>query len=222
MATILDVRAPWKWRPAKFRSAAFHVEAQSKESGRRVVTHEFPKKEFPYAEDMGRRAIEFTVRGYILTFVRDGTGELRRRNYQIARDLLITELEKKGPGVLQVNTLDPLMVVCTRYRLTEEEKTGGYCVFDMGFVEFGVKPSQPVEVDARARWSAVAEQRPTRAVEVDGGMIGEDRRARGGADHGERLARAAGRCPDARPSRVRLAQRLRRSDRQCAGADPER
>lgn len=145
MATITEVRAPWRWRPAKFRTARFHIDSQSKESGRRIITHEFPKRDLPYAEDMGRRAIEFTVRGYILTYVRNGEGTLQKRDYQTARNLLITELEKEGAGPLQVNTLDPVMVVCTRYRLSEEEKTGGYCVFDMGFVEFGAKPSQPVE-----------------------------------------------------------------------------
>jgi hypothetical protein len=38
-------------------------------------------------------------------------------------------------------TYQPLMVVCMRYRLTEEERFGGYCVFDMTFTEQGVDPS---------------------------------------------------------------------------------
>jgi len=38
---------------------------------------------------------------------------------------------------------DPVVVVCSRYRLTEEERFGGYCVFDMSFVELGVPPFNP-------------------------------------------------------------------------------
>jgi hypothetical protein len=34
-----------------------------------------------------------------------------------------------------------MYVVCTRYRLTEEERFGGYCTFDMSFVEYGIKPT---------------------------------------------------------------------------------
>jgi hypothetical protein len=33
-----------------------------------------------------------------------------------------------------------MTVMCQRYRVTEEEKLGGYCVFDMEFVEFGKPP----------------------------------------------------------------------------------
>jgi hypothetical protein len=36
------------------------------------------------------------------------------------------------------------MVVCMRYRLTEEERFGGYCVFDMTFTEQGVDPNMYV------------------------------------------------------------------------------
>jgi prophage DNA circulation protein len=149
VATIRDIPNT-KWRddllPASFRNAFFHVEAGSKENGRRIVTHEFPKKELPYSEDMGRRAIEFTVRGYCIVYPRDLAGpglKLYRRDYRIARDLLLGELEKEGDGVLQLPTLSPLRVVCSRYRLTEEERLGGFCVFDMTFVEFGVAPFKP-------------------------------------------------------------------------------
>jgi hypothetical protein len=31
-------------------------------------------------------------------------------------------------------------VVVTRYRMTEEEKFGGFCTFDITFVEYGINP----------------------------------------------------------------------------------
>jgi prophage DNA circulation protein len=145
MSTIKDIRNPWRdaLLPANFDGNFFHVEAGSKENGRRIVVHEFPKKELPYAEDMGRRAIEFSVRGYCISFMFDTGDPLYMRDYRIARDLLRDRLETEGAGTLQMPSLPPMRVVCPRYRLSEEERLGGYCVFDMQFVEFGAPPFAP-------------------------------------------------------------------------------
>ena len=133
-----------KWMPAMFRNCRFHVETAVRESGRRVVPHEFPKRDLPYAEDMGRRQREFTVRGYIIVYPRDMQGpglELMAKNYIPARDKLIEALETEGPAILQLPLLGQLEVACTRYRVTEENRLGGYCVFDMSFTEYGKAPA---------------------------------------------------------------------------------
>jgi len=151
-ARITSIHVPWRDEllPASFRGALFHVEAGSKESGRRIVVHEYPKKEVPYAEDMGRRVRVFNVRGYLITFPIDTEPSDTRdqslyvRDYRIARNKLIEALESAdGPGVLQLPTIDPIMVVNPQYRWLEEERSGGYCVFDMTFVEYGAAPGQP-------------------------------------------------------------------------------
>jgi prophage DNA circulation protein len=51
MTTIKDIHLPFRddWVTASFRSAPFFCEANSRDSGRRTVEHEFPKKELPYA-----------------------------------------------------------------------------------------------------------------------------------------------------------------------------
>ena len=146
LSGITRLGSPWRRRllPANFAGKAFHTEAGSRESGRRIVTHEFPKKDLPYSEDMGRRAVEFSVRGYIIQFVKDTAVELYQRDYTIARNHLQERLDQGGPGTLQLPLMPPLTVVCTRYRLTEEERSGGYCVFDMTFVELGAPPFQTV------------------------------------------------------------------------------
>jgi prophage DNA circulation protein len=156
MSTIRDVRNPWRdaLLPANFDGCFFHVEAGSKENGRRIVVHEFPKKDTPYSEDMGKRAIEFSVRGYCIQYPLNATspndpapGDVRllyMRDYRIARDLLRDRLETEGSGILQLPSLPPMRVVCPRYRLSEEERLGGYCVFDMQFVEFGAPPLGPM------------------------------------------------------------------------------
>jgi prophage DNA circulation protein len=145
VATIRDLPSPWRQRllPAHFDGRLFHAEAGSRESGRRIVTHEFPKKDLPYSEDLGRKAIEFTVRGYIIQFPYDANA-LYQRDYTIARNALQERLDLGGFGTLQLPMMRPLTVVCSRYRMTEEERTGGYVVFDMSFVELGVSPFNPV------------------------------------------------------------------------------
>src|SRR6516164_1336979 len=145
ISTIRDLPSPWRQRlmPAHFDNFMFHCESGSRENGRRIVTHEFPKKDLPYSEDMGRRAIEFSVRGYIIQYSYDTGEPLYQRDYTQPRDQLISRLELGTPGPLQLPTLAPIVVVCSRYRLTEEERLGGYCVFDMSFVELGVPPFNP-------------------------------------------------------------------------------
>jgi prophage DNA circulation protein len=145
VATIRDLPSPWrqKLQLASFGGQYFHVEAGSRESGRRIVTHEFPKKELPYSEDMGRKAIEFTVRGYLIQYGSDTGFVLYQRDYTIARDALQTTLDSGGAYPLQLPLMRPMTVVCTRYRMTEEDRLGGYVVFDMSFVELGVSPFQP-------------------------------------------------------------------------------
>ncbi len=133
------------WRdtlvPASFNGAQFHCEQHSLESGRRLVEHEFPKRDLPYAEDLGHRAITWEVRGYIIAYPFDVNNSiLYQRDYRNGRDALARELLKGGPFTLQVQTLPPLIVYCERFRLTEQEKVGGYCTFDMTFREAGSYP----------------------------------------------------------------------------------
>ena len=156
--TELESGIAWRkyWMPAKFRGERFHVDSAVRESGRRIVSHEFPKRDIPYAEDMGRRQREFTVRGYIIVYPRDVDGDtMKKKNYIDARDKLIAALEDDGPAILQLPLLGILNVACTRYRITEENRTGGYCVFDMSFVEYGQAPATGTRQSAAGVYYAV-------------------------------------------------------------------
>lgn len=142
--TILGLQSGIAWRqylkPASFRSARFYVDAGVRESGRRIVGHQFPKRDIPYAEDMGRRSREFTVRGYCIVYPRDEGDVLKKKNYIPARNALIVALETDGPATLQLPLLGSMNVACVRFRVTEEDRFGGYCVFDMTFTEYGQAP----------------------------------------------------------------------------------
>jgi prophage DNA circulation protein len=153
VSSIKDIPSAWRKDlvPANFDNCYFHVEASSLGGGRRMVTHEFPKRDLPYSEDMGRRASEYSVRGYCIQFVMNsppssvapGLSMLWSRDYRLARNRLQTRLDAGGPGTLWLPTLAPQVVVCPRYRLTEEDRFGGYAAFDMQFVEYGAGMQQP-------------------------------------------------------------------------------
>jgi prophage DNA circulation protein len=169
IATIRDLAqiSPWRQKllPAHFDGKLFHVEAGSMESGRRIVTHEFPKKDIPYSEDMGKKATEFTVRGYIIQFLYDTGVDLYRRDYTKARNLLQERLDTGGYGTLQLPMMRPMTVVCSRYRMTEEERTGGYVTFDMTFVELGAPPFKQT-VNATSNLIAQSEALKSQIVAV--------------------------------------------------------
>lgn len=149
--SIFDSNAIWRktLQPAYYNNARFHVETNAIEGGRRIVIHQFPKAELPnavYSEDMGGAAHGFTIRGYIIMYPNDKSAAefpLYQNDYRIPRDALIAELESEGPGELQLPTQrDKKIVVPQRFRLTEEEKLGGYCVIDMTFVDAGISPTE--------------------------------------------------------------------------------
>jgi hypothetical protein len=171
-----------KWRdellPASFRGAFFHVEVGSQENGRSIVLHEFPKSDFPYPEDMGRKAKQFTVRAYTIAYPFDTEEPLYQRDYRVARDLLFEALEAEGPGVLQLPTRQPLLVVCPQYRWTEEQKLGGYCTFDLSFMEYGDPPGAAGTPTPRANLVNFANAMTARMLEV---MNGADAKLRADA-----------------------------------------
>lgn len=120
--------AAWRasLKPASFRGVAFRVEQREMEGGRRIAPHEFPGRDMPFAEDMGRKAAIFTVEGYVL-------GE----DYMAARDKLEAALNAAGPGALIVPWSPERKVVCSGMRLRETAKEGGIARFSMTFTEAG-------------------------------------------------------------------------------------
>jgi hypothetical protein len=165
MTTIMeaDPRNPWRLAllPAMFRDAPFFVESSAKSSGRRIVEHEFPKKNIPYSEDMGRRAFKVAVRAYVVQYPSNSNQgvhgipgynpayPLLQRDYRLARDRLEARLLDGQYGLLQLpsppsveasQNWQAFTVACDSYQLHEEERYGGYATFDINFVEAGQLP----------------------------------------------------------------------------------
>ena len=75
---------------------------------------------------MGRRAVRHRVEGYCIG-----------KDYLGPRDALIEALEKDGPGTLIHPLLGQMEVMCDNYSVMESRERGGYCLFQMMFVEAG-------------------------------------------------------------------------------------
>ena len=144
MATIMDLPSGWRqsFQPASFKGATFWYEVNNYEGGHRLVIHEFPKKDKCYTESMGKRYFAFSVRAYVIQNVRPGPGSAR--DYRQPRDRLLQVLEQGGKGTLILPFhQEPKEVMCRSWRVTEEDRLGGYAVFDLQFVEASALPFKP-------------------------------------------------------------------------------
>jgi prophage DNA circulation protein len=114
-------------RQASFRNIPFKVDTAETSGGRRIVTHEYPNRNTPYSENLGRKAREYQIQAYVI-------GD----NYQDLRDRLLDAIELRSePGVLVHPTLGTLKVLCKDYRLRYDNHEGGLEYFDLTFVEAG-------------------------------------------------------------------------------------
>lgn len=143
MATIQEVApAPWRMKliPAMFGGVEYHVEQQARSGGRRVVLHEYPKRDTPYAEDMGRHAFRYQITGYL---VGPRYNEVKKR--------LMRALDNSEGGTLVDPYLaEPLKCICEKYSVTETRQRGGYCTFEMTFVELGTSGNSIEQTDTRS------------------------------------------------------------------------
>jgi prophage DNA circulation protein len=141
-------------RPASFRGAGFFVDSHEVSGGRKTVAHEYPGRDEPFVEDMGRQSRKFTVDGYIV-------GE----DYFAARNALIDALEANGPGQLVHPYLGEKQVAVTGFRLRESRDEGGMVRFSMDFAETPAQPVQPAAgVDAAGLLGTAADK--AQAVET--------------------------------------------------------
>lgn len=109
-----------------FRNVSFFLDAHTLDGGRRAVLHEFPQRDDPYTEDLGRRGRSFAVEMHIL-------GD----DYFTQRDAMIRALEKKGFGILIHPYLGRKEVQVTNFSMTESIYEGRICKFSVTFLERG-------------------------------------------------------------------------------------
>lgn len=126
-------------REASFRGIPFEVDSSDEAGGRRLARHEYPLRDTPYAEDLGRKAGEWSVEAFIV--------QGRKYDYAAARDALRDALKARGPGTLIHPTLGELTVSVDSYRVKESSREGGYCTFSISFVESGQEENPSASAD---------------------------------------------------------------------------
>lgn len=111
-----------------FRGVPFRCEFAAGEYGRRWADHEYPGRDTPFAEDMGRAQRVWRFAGYVL-------GPARH----IQRDLLLAACQAPGPGTLVHPTIPgAVRAVCRSVAFTEERERGNLVTFTFEFAEAGV------------------------------------------------------------------------------------
>lgn len=113
--------------PASLDGVPFLYKDTSSPMGRRTTVYEFPDRDEPFVEDLGRLARRFSLQALVL-----------EPDYFIKRDALIEVLEREGPytlihptrGELQVRTVGPI-------EMTETVSEGGMASWRLTFVEAG-------------------------------------------------------------------------------------
>jgi len=108
--------------PASFRGTPFLLDVTTTSGGRKTVTNEFPNSNRRFVEDLGLLNKSFAI-----------TGTITGPNYAFKRDALIIALEKKGTGILIINTLGVFNVVSTTFTLSERMTVLGDATFTMNF-----------------------------------------------------------------------------------------
>ncbi|QLR42790.1 DNA circularization N-terminal domain-containing protein [Enterobacter sp. RHBSTW-00994] len=119
----------WKDRlqEASFRGIPFKVEGEGAPVGRRVETHEYPNRDKPYTEDLGKVTFRPNITAYV---VGDDCWE--------QRDRLIEALNKPGPGALIHPTYGEISVcVDGEIKVSTTAGEGRMVRFDLQFVEAG-------------------------------------------------------------------------------------
>lgn len=139
---------------AMFRGVPFHVDTSERSGGRRVVRHEFPGRDLPFVEDLGRAARGFQVEGYVLG-----------ADYLTARNALLDALEEAGPGELAHPYYGSIRVICASYRVRESSQDGGLARFSIEF-----EPTSEVSPNATVAGPAAVEASAAAAAEA----VGED------------------------------------------------
>ena len=123
---------PWQeqLQKASFRGVEFQVEGDDAAFGRRVQLHEYPQRDKPYVEDMGRKAREVSLTAFLVG-----------PDYMAARDKLLAAVEQAGPGEL-VHPWYGRITVSIKddgCRVTHSRDDGGVCRIRLTFIESGEK-----------------------------------------------------------------------------------
>ncbi|RJX32340.1 MAG: hypothetical protein C4516_04375 [Oxalobacter sp.] len=130
-----------RYQQASFRGVPFKVRTHDTQIGRRATVIEYPQRDLPYTEDMGRRARRYTVRAIVV-------GD----DYDNERNRLVAAFEEYGPGVLVHPAYGRVSVALDGPVTISESPSqeGGKAEISATFVESGenAQPAQSVDTQS--------------------------------------------------------------------------
>lgn len=149
--------ASWKdnLRPASFRGVEFFVDTSQYTGGRRVTFHEFPDRDLPFAEDLGKAGQTFKIDGYIL-------GD----DYFDTKQELIDAVNAEGSGELVHPYYGTLQVQCGAFSVDENKGEGRFAKLSFQFYEAGDSrfPQQVDDKQSQLEDSAAAAMATSKAA----------------------------------------------------------
>jgi prophage DNA circulation protein len=135
-----------KLRPASFRGITFEVESRALETGRRGQLHEYPNRDIPYFEDLGKKTTTYAVEGFII-------GE----DYAERRDALINACNAEGSATFVHPDYGELEVYCTGCSVAETFSEGRMAKFSLQFTIAGEQASPTVTIDFKDKINFLAD-----------------------------------------------------------------
>lgn len=131
-------------QPASFRGVPFKVIAAGVEAGRRVQVHEYPQRDKPWSEDLGRAARSDTVEAFVI-------GE----DYIAQAKALIAAAEEEGPGTLVHPWFGSMQVTLKEMLRVNFDAELGQALVAFSFVEAG-ELAFPSAADSTPKLSQIA------------------------------------------------------------------
>lgn len=132
--------------PGSFRGVPFDLTDVDQGGGRLSVLHEFPQRDLPFTEDLGRQGRTFSMQAFVL-------GD----DYFEKRDALQEALETEGPGILIHPYRGTLLVQCLSFRIRESATDGRLATFAIEFAEAGEVPQPSEDIDTQADVTGASE-----------------------------------------------------------------
>ena len=117
-----------EWRDRKqgasFRGVPFLVDTDSVPVGRRTQVHEYPQRDQPFVEDLGRRTRQYKFTGFVI-------GD----DFLAQRDRLLTALDTPGAGELVHPWFGRLTVTAGECELSHARDELGMARFNLVFID---------------------------------------------------------------------------------------
>lgn len=134
-----------KLQPASFRGVPFKVDSTEMGAGRRTQLHEYPQRDKPYVEDLGRATRDVTFTAFVV-----GADYVEQANK------LLGALETAGPGTLVHPWFGTLTVSVKDPARVSFDAGLGVARFSMSFYESGelTFPSAAASTEAQSRLAA--------------------------------------------------------------------